>query len=223
MFRILNLNAWIEDKKILENINLEVNRGEIVLIAGPNGSGKTTLTRAILNDKRIKKEGKIFLDNLDLSDLPTEEIAKHVYLAFQYPPEIEFLSTKVFLNELGVLDKFMSMREDFSLPEDILNRGLISGLSGGERKKFEILLSLLKDYEVYIFDEPDSGLDSASISKVSKILLDLKNKGKHIIVITHTTRLFRDIKPDRIYLLERGKIKKVGGYELLKEVERYEV
>jgi len=223
MFRVLNLSAWIEDKKILEDINLEVNRGEIVLIAGPNGSGKTTLARAILNDKRIKKEGKIFLDDLDLTNLSTEEIAKYVYLVFQYPPDIEFLSTKVFLNEIGVLDKFMLMKEDFMLPEDILNRGLISGLSGGERKKFEILLSLLKDYEVYIFDEPDSGLDSISISKISKILLDLKNKGKHIIVISHTTRLFKDIKPDKVYLLEKGKIKKIGGYELLGEVEKYEI
>ncbi|RIB35676.1 MAG: hypothetical protein BXU00_01085 [Candidatus Nanoclepta minutus] len=223
MFKITKLNAWIEDKRILEDINLEVRPGEIVLIAGPNGSGKTTLARAILNDPKIKKEGKIILGEKDITNLPTHEISKYIYLAFQYPPDIEFLLTKDFLKEMGISDEIYSLFDYLSLPKDILDRGLLTGFSGGERKKFEILLSLLKDYNVYIFDEPDSGLDSESISKLSKILVDLKNKGKCIIVISHISRLFIDIKPDRVYIIERGRIKKVGGYELLKDVEKYEV
>ncbi len=222
MFKIFNLNAWIDNKKILHNINIEVNPGEIILITGPNGSGKTTLARAILNDPKIKKEGKILLYNLDLTSLPPHEISKYVYLAFQYPPDIEFLLTKLFLEELKVIEKFEELKDFFNLPNDILERGVMAGLAGGERKKFEILLSMLRDYDVYIFDEPDSGLDVQSISKVVDILWDLKRRKKHVIVISHTAKLFERLKPDKVYLLEDGRIVREGGYEILNILDSYE-
>ncbi|MEM4571557.1 MAG: ATP-binding cassette domain-containing protein, partial [Nanopusillaceae archaeon] len=82
MLSIKNLNVWIDDKKILENVNAEFNYSEISVVIGPNGSGKSTLIRAILNDKRLKKEGKIILDGEDITNLETYKIAEKIYVAF---------------------------------------------------------------------------------------------------------------------------------------------
>ncbi|MEM1782417.1 MAG: ATP-binding cassette domain-containing protein [Nanopusillaceae archaeon] len=207
MLSIKNLNVWIDDKKILENVNVEFNYSEISVVIGPNGSGKSTLIRAILNDKRLKKEGKIILDGEDITNLETYKIAEKIYVAFQYPPEVEYLNTEVFLESLyNGKSEIYNLINDFNLPKDIFYRGLNYGLSGGERKKFEIILSLLRDYKVYIFDEPDSGLDEVSIKKVSEIISKLKKMKKCVIVITHTNRLFRDFLPDKVYIMKDGKI-----------------
>lgn len=207
MLLIKNLNVWIDNKKILENINAEFKYSEISVIIGPNGSGKSTLARAILNDRRLRKEGKIILDGEDITNLETYKIAEKIYFAFQYPPEIEYLNTGIFLESFYEnREKVEDLIHYLELPEDIINRGVNYGLSGGERKKFEILLSLLRDYKVYIFDEPDSGLDEESIKKVSEIIKKLKEAGKCVIIITHTNRLFKNFLPDKLYIMKNGKI-----------------
>jgi len=221
MLKIQNLFVYKNNKKILDNINLTVKDKEIVAIMGPNGSGKTTLARAIMNDLELKKEGKIFLDNLDITNLPTEEIAKYIYLAHQTPPEIEYIKTSVLLKYLNInINSIKDFIEKLKLPEDLLDRGVNNRLSGGEKKKFELLLILPKKYKVIIFDEIDSGLDIDSLNFVNDIILE-KSKESSIIIITHYTRIFKKFSPDIVYVLKNGKIVYEGGNEVIEKIEKY--
>lgn len=222
MLKIENLKVYVEDKLILKNINLEVNEKEIVAIMGPNGSGKTSLARAILNHKGFRKEGKIYFNGEDITNLETYEISKRgIYYTFQSPPEIETIKNRIFL--MNLLEKYdenhiRKIANELGLPEDFLNRGINEGFSGGEKKKFELFLMKLLNPKLVIFDEIDSGLDVDSLLFVEK---EIMNRDRTYIIITHYTRIFRNIKPDKVYILLDGEIKKVGGEEVLDHIERY--
>jgi len=220
MLKTENLTVFKDDKKILDDINIEVKKREIVAIMGPNGSGKTTLARAILNDPEFKKEGKIILDSRDITRSPTEEIAKDIYLSIQTPPEIEYIKTKVFLEYLGIdLNIVKEYIKKLKLPEDLLKRPVNYRLSGGEKKKFELLLMLPRKFKVIIFDEIDSGLDLDSLNLVNDIILE-KSKESSIIIITHYTRIFRKFLPDKLYVVKNGKIVYEGGGEAIEKLEK---
>mgnify|MGYP001772724730 FL=1 len=199
MLKVRDLNVFVEDKKILNKINLDINEKEIVAIMGPNGSGKSTLARAIMNDKRLRKEGKIYFLNEDITDLDTYEIARRgIFLTFQNPPEIEYVKTKTFLryilgdsyNENEIID----LGKNLGLPKDFLDRGINYNFSGGEKKKFELLLIELIKPKLVIFDEIDSGLDIDSLLMINEFIKE-KLKEMSFIIITHYTRIFQNILP----------------------------
>lgn len=221
--KIENLTVSSENKKIIKNLSLDIKRGEIVALMGPNGSGKTTLARAIINDPRLEKSGKIFFENKDITNLDTNEIAKlGIYVSFQTPPEIESVSTRLLLSYIK--DSFdekevLNIGNMLGLPNDFLERGINVGLSGGEKKKMEILLMKLLDPKLIILDEIDSGLDIDSIEKINEIIDEMNKKRKTFIIITHYTRIFQKIKPDRVFIMKRGEIVKEGDYSLLKIID----
>jgi len=220
MLKIQNLSVYKNDKKLLNDINIEIKNKEIVAIMGPNGSGKTTLSRAVINDPELKKEGKIFLDDLDITDLPTEEIAKYIYVAHQSPPEMEYIKTSILLKYLGIdINDIKEYVNKLGLPKDLLERAVNNRLSGGEKKKFELLLMLPKKYKVIILDEIDSGLDIDSLNTVNDIILE-KSKESSIIIITHYTRIFKKFSPDRVYILYNGKVVYDGGGEIIEKIDK---
>jgi len=223
ILRVENLYAKISGKIILENINFSINEGEILAIMGPNGSGKSTLARCIVNDKRIEKSGKIFFLDRDITNLETDEIAKlGIYLSLQFQPDIEFVKVRTFLSYLGIrdLDLARKIGEELGLPQDFLDRGINQNFSGGERKKFEILLIKLLNPKLIIFDEIDSGLDINSLDYLNKFIKDEIRNGKSFLIISHYTRIFRDIKPNKVLVLKDGKVYKEGGPEILELIDK---
>jgi Fe-S cluster assembly ATP-binding protein len=237
MLDIKNLSASIEDKKILENFNLNIKPGEVHAIMGPNGSGKSTLANVLSGRKGYTIEGKVYYEGNDLLEIPIEERAqKGIFLAFQYPIEIPGVNTNIFLKtSLNAIRKFRGLKEldslDFlrlvkekskklKIQEKILSRQLNVGFSGGEKKKNEILQMTILEPKLAILDETDSGLDIDALRIVSEGVNSLRDKKRSFLIITHYQRLLDYIKPDFVHVLVNGKIVKTGSSDLALELEK---
>ncbi|MEM0481082.1 MAG: ATP-binding cassette domain-containing protein [Candidatus Aenigmatarchaeota archaeon] len=219
---IKNLSAKIENKVILKNVSFNLDNG-IAAIMGPNGSGKSTLAKCIINDKRIEKSGEIIFKDKNLLELKTEEIAKlGIYVSMQFQPEIEYVKTRTFLKYLGIKDfeEVKRIAKELGLPQDFLDRGINERFSGGERKKFEILLIKLLNPELIVFDEIDSGLDIPSLDYLNNFIIEEIKNGKSFLIISHYTRIFRKIEPKKVIILKDGTVYKEGSKELLELIEK---
>lgn len=237
MLTIKNLHAGVEDKEILNGIDLEVNAGEVHAIMGPNGSGKSTLSAVIAGKEEYEvTEGSVSLDGEDLGDLAPEERAhKGIFLSFQYPVEIPGVTVTNFIKtainetrkangqeELAAKDLLAKIRETAELLEidrKFLSRSLNEGFSGGEKKRNEIFQMAMLEPKLAILDETDSGLDIDALKIVANGVNKLKNKDNAVVVITHYQRLLDYIVPDYVHVLHNGKIVKSGGKELALELE----
>ncbi|WP_223549723.1 Fe-S cluster assembly ATPase SufC [Aestuariivivens sp. NBU2969] len=237
MLKIDNLHASVEDKSILQGINLEVKSGEIHAIMGPNGSGKSTLASVIAGKEEYEvTKGSITFNGEDIEELDAEERAhKGVFLSFQYPVEIPGVSVTNFiktainesrkaqgLEEMPAKDMLKLIREKADLLEidrKFLSRSLNEGFSGGEKKRNEIFQMAMLDPKLAILDETDSGLDIDALRIVANGVNKLKNRNNAVIVITHYQRLLDYIVPDYVHVLHNGKIVKSGTKELALELE----
>ena len=237
MLKINNLSVKVEDKIILNGLNLDIKPGEIHAIMGPNGSGKSTLANVLSGKKGYDVSGKIGFDGNNLFDLPIEERAhKGLFLAFQYPIEIPGVNTTNFLktslntirkskglkqlDALEFLDIIKKKAAKLKIDEKILQRQLNAGFSGGEKKKNEILQMSLYEPKMIILDETDSGLDIDALKIVADGVNTLRDKKRSFLIITHYQRLLNYIKPDFVHVLMKGKIAKSGCMELAEELEK---
>ena len=237
MLKINNLTAKIENKLILNGLNLEVKPGEIHAIMGPNGSGKSTLANILSGKKGYEISGEINYQDKDLFKLAIEERAhKGLFLAFQYPLEIPGVKTSNFLKtSLNAIRKSNGKKEldaleflkivktkaaELKIDEKTLDRQLNVGFSGGEKKKNEILQMSLFEPKMVILDETDSGLDIDALKIVANGVNTLRNNGRSFLIITHYQRLLDYIKPDFVHILMNGKIAKTGCSELALELEK---
>ena len=237
MFKIDKLNVKIKDtnKDILKDFSLTINAGEIHAIMGPNGVGKSTLSKVIMaHPDYVIESGTITYNDKVLNDLTTDEIARSgIYLLMQDPSIIDGVgmseALRTALKEKGFdtnLYSFITeMKKELNslkLPQDTMHRSINKGMSGGERKKNEVLgLKILKPSFI-ILDELDSGLDVDSLKVVANnINLYLKeNKDTSVLIITHYSRVLDLIKPDYVHQMENGKIIKTGDITLAKEIEK---
>lgn len=232
------LHAGIDDKKILEGVNLSVDNAELVSLMGPNGSGKTSLAYVIAGHPRYKVyDGRILLDNEDITELsPDDRSLKGVFLAFQNPPEISGLRLVNFMlasynkkigyrnNLLFMYDaSFLKKAKDYSnlvgLSSEFLYRELNVGFSGGEKKRAEFLQALILKPKLAILDEPDSGLDADGLEMIGKLIKKLVDEGTSILLITHYTRIYKYVEPSRIYVMIKGRIVAEGGMEIAKAID----
>jgi len=237
MLNIKNLEAKVDNKHILNGLNLDIKPGEVHAIMGPNGSGKSTLANVLSGKNGYALKGEIKFDGQNLIELSTEERAqKGVFLAFQYPLEIPGVNTNVFLRtslnsvrkargekELDTLSFLKLVKEKSSelrIDEKFLSRQLNVGFSGGEKKKNEILQMKILQPKLAILDETDSGLDIDALRIVADGVNSYKNNNNAFLIITHYQRLLEYIKPDFIHVLFKGKIVKTGNAELGVELEK---
>ena len=237
MLSIKNLEAKIENKNILNGLNLNIKPGEVHAIMGPNGSGKSTLANVLSGKNGYETKGQIKFNGENLSDLTTEKRAqKGIFLAFQYPLEIPGVNTNIFLRtslnavrkakgekEIDTLTFLKLIKEkasELGIDEKFLSRQLNVGFSGGEKKKNEILQMKLLQPKLSILDETDSGLDIDALKIVSEGVNTLRSKENSFLIITHYQRLLDYIKPDFVHVLMNGKIIKSGGPELALELEK---
>ena len=237
MLKINNLHAKVEDKDILNGIDLDIKAGEIHAIMGPNGSGKSTLASVIAGkeDYEITK-GEMLFNNKSIDELSAEERAhKGIFMSFQYPIEIPGVTITNFIKtainetrkargekEMPANEMLKLLREKCNMLEidrKFLSRSINDGFSGGEKKRNEIFQMAMLEPILAILDETDSGLDIDALKIVANGVNKLKNKDNAIVVITHYQRLLDYIIPDHVHVLFDGKIVKSGNKDLAIELE----
>jgi len=239
MLEIKNLHARLKDgREILKGIDLSVAPGEVHAIMGPNGSGKSTLASVLAGrDGYEITEGSVSYLGRDLLDMPADERAREgVFLAFQYPVEIPGVNNMYFLRaalnaarrqrgepELDAGQFLRAVREKLKLldiGEDLMQRAVNVGFSGGEKKRNEIFQMAMLEPRLAILDETDSGLDIDALKIVARGVNGLRAPDRAIVMITHYQRLLSYIEPDRVHVLQGGRIVESGDKTLAAELER---
>ena len=238
MLKIEGLHVNVEDKKIIQGLDLQIAPGEVHAIMGPNGSGKSTLANVLSGkDGYDVTKGKITFLKKNLFDLePENRAGEGLFLAFQYPVEIPGVSGMNFLRttinsirkykkqkELDGVNFLKVLREKakfIKMDEKLIKRSVNTGFSGGEKKRSEILQMSLLEPKLAILDETDSGLDIDALKTVANGVNNLKNKERSFLIITHYQRLLNYIDPDKVHVLSKGKIVKSGDKNLAIELEK---
>ena len=230
-----NLNVSTKDNlDILHNINLNVNEGEVVVIMGPNGSGKSTLANILMGNPNYKIDsGEIIYNNEKINELsPDERARKGIFLSFQYPAEISGVTISNFLRtalssikgeKISIISFKKLLRKKMQMlkiDEKFADRYLNEGFSGGEKKKTEILQMSVLEPKLCILDETDSWLDVDSLKIVGEGVNKLKDGKRSFLIITHYNRILDYIKPNRVYVMKKGKVVKEGSSKLAFELEK---
>lgn len=232
---ISNLHASVEDKPILNGINLKVSTGETHALMGPNGSGKSTLANVLLgHPKYTVTGGSVKINGRELLELEAHERSlAGLFLAFQYPVEIPGLTVGKFLKRAAELRnddddkrrvstfiKELRANMDFlEMDQGFINRYLNEGFSGGEKKRMEILQMLTLKPAFAVLDETDSGLDIDALKVVAKGVNRLSSPEFGSLVITHYQRILNYLNPQFVHVMYQGRIVVSGGQELSRKLE----
>ena len=240
MLEIENLHARLagDGREILKGIDLSVQAGEVHAIMGPNGSGKSTLAAVLAGrDGYEVTAGGVRYRGRDLLEMPADERAREgVFLAFQYPVEIPGVNNTYFLRaavnagrrhrgepELDAGQFLRLVRQKLKLldiGDDLLQRSVNVGFSGGEKKRNEIFQMAMLEPRLAILDETDSGLDIDALRTVARGINALRAPDRAIVMITHYKRLLDYVEPDRVHVLQDGRIIQSGDKALAAELER---
>jgi lipopolysaccharide export system ATP-binding protein len=214
-----------KQKRVVNDVSIYVEQGEIVGLLGPNGAGKTTsfyMTVGLVKPD----EGHIFLDDEDITDLPMYKRAQKgvgylpqeasVYRELSVEDNIKAVLEMTKLSKQQQKEKLESLLDEFSLHKVRKNLGKV--LSGGERRRTEIARALATDPKFILLDEPFAGVDPIAVEDIQNIVYKLKNKNIGILITDHNVQETLSIT-DRAYLLFEGKLLKQGTAEELAEDE----
>ena len=237
LLEIKGLKAEIDGKEILHGIDLTIQRGEVHAIMGPNGSGKSTLSYVLAGREGYEiTGGDILLDGTSILELEADERARAgMFLAFQYPVELPGVGGMAFLraavnarlreqgkdevDQLGFVKLVRAKAGELGVSDEMLNRAVNVGFSGGEKKRYEILQMAMLEPIMAVLDETDSGLDVDALKTVSDGVNALRGPARGMLVITHYQRLLSHIVPDYVHILSNGRIVKSGDKALALQVE----
>ena len=214
MLELKNICFTRDDKKILDNINLQLEDNKFYLITGPNGSGKSTLAKIIMGINKPDK-GQVLFNGKDISNLPINERANlGIGFAFQQP--VKFKGITVYdLIKLSAKKK-ISKKEACDIlsrvglcAKEYVDREMNGSLSGGELKRIEIATVAVRNSHLTIFDEPEAGIDLWSFNNLIKIFEEMREATKGTtLIISHQERILNIA--DQIILLNNGKVEKIG-------------
>ena len=231
VLRIEGLMARVGDIDILHGIDLEVRPGEVHAVMGPNGSGKSTLSHVLMGRPGYEVTGgSVTLDGVDLLALPTWQRARAgLFLALQHPTEVPGVSLESVVAEAtrtdgrtveGIHDLLVTEAARIGFDERFVSRPMNVDLSGGEKKRNEMLMLGVLQPRYAVLDEIDSGLDVDALAAVSRRVQEATEEdGLGVLAITHFSRLLEVLEPDRVHVLAAGRIQAVGGPEMAERLE----
>lgn len=212
MLKLVDLCFTAEDNvQILKNINLTIDDSKFVVITGPNGGGKSTLAKVITGIRK-PTSGKIYFNDIDITDMSITDRAKlGISFAFQQPVRFKGITVKDLINiaanrEVTSEEVYEYLNEVGLNGDEYINREVNSSLSGGEMKRIEIAMIMAKKTNLYVFDEPEAGIDIWSFNNLISVFQKMReNNNKSMIVISHQERIMNIA--DEIVVIEDGKIK----------------
>jgi Fe-S cluster assembly ATP-binding protein len=240
LLQIKNLHVEIDGKKILNGLDLTIEKGKVHAIMGPNGSGKSTLAYVLAGKADYEiTEGEILFDDKNMLEMEADERAQRgLFLAFQYPHAVPGVTVTSFLRSaINAIRKARAGGEDdpIAIPEfrtellaqmdrlkvsrELASRYLNDGFSGGEKKRVEILQMAMLKPTIAILDETDSGLDIDALKIVAQGVKELVGPDMGALLITHYQRILNYIKPDFVHVFVDGRIVEEGGPELAHKLE----
>jgi Fe-S cluster assembly ATP-binding protein len=236
MLEVQHLTAAVGDRTILDGVDLHIGPGEVHAVMGPNGAGKSTLSQVLAGREGYVTTGSVRFDGVDLLALePEERAVAGLFLGFQHPVEMPGVGNMYFLlaavnagrrhrglPELDARDFLAQAREQMALlgmDAALLTRSVNVGFSGGEKKRNEILQLAMLEPRLVILDEPDSGLDIDALRVVADGIQRLRSPDRSMLVITHYPRLLEHVVPDRVHVLQGGRIVRSGDRDLAFELE----
>ena len=231
---VQNLNAGLEGGKvILNDLNIQIEKGETHVLMGPNGAGKSSLGNTLMGNPVYKiTNGKILFKDQDITEESTDKRAKlGMFMSFQSPLEVPGISLENFIRsaiqqKTGEHVKLFQFQKELKACMELLNmnpdyakRDLNVGFSGGERKKSEILQLLMLKPDFAILDETDSGLDVDAVRVVSKGIEEYqKTVGGSLLIITHNAKILESLKVDKTHILVKGHIVHTGDGSLVEKI-----
>ena len=233
LLKVTGLEAALDTgERILKGVDLTINKGETHVVMGPNGSGKSTLANVIMGNPVYKATlGNINFDGQDITREPVNIRAKKgIFLAFQTPEEVDGITVADFLKTaksviqdkplkfFAFQDELKNTMKELSFDESYSKRYLNAGFSGGEKKKNEMLQMLMLKPKLAILDETDSGLDVDAVRSVTKGIKQYQNENNALLVISHSTRLLKELTVDYVHILVDGRFVYTGDSSLIDEI-----
>tara|TARA_Y100000590_G_scaffold149621_1_gene171893 strand:- start:910 stop:1662 length:753 start_codon:yes stop_codon:yes gene_type:complete len=216
-----DVHKWFGNFHVLKGINIQIDKGEVVVVFGPSGSGKSTFIRTI-NRLEEHQNGKITIDGIELTtDLKNiEAVRREVGMVFQSFNLFPHLTVKDNISLAPMKVRKWSKQEATRISEELLDRVGISDqadkypaqLSGGQQQRVAIARSLAMQPKIMLFDEPTSALDPEMIKEVLDVMKELASSGMTMVVVTHEMGFAREVA-DRLVMFDEGNIVESGSPE----------
>jgi Fe-S cluster assembly ATP-binding protein len=224
---VRGLEARLGDVAILKGVDLEVPYGQMHALMGPNGSGKSTLCHVLMGKPEYTASGSALVGGTEMLGLPSDARARAgLFMGFQYPVEVPGVTLQELLEEMGAAAgrgpeywiAVQAAAERLALGP-FLVRPVNEGLSGGEKKRSEMLQLLALRPRVAVLDEIDSGLDIDAVREVAAAVEAMRSSDLGVLVITHYSRILRYMAVDRVHVMAAGRVIRAGDMSLAAELE----
>jgi Fe-S cluster assembly ATP-binding protein len=230
MLKIEDLSVEIEGTRILNHINLHIGKNERHVIFGPNGAGKSSLLMTIMGYPKYKVvQGRILFKDMDITHLSLDERAKMgIGMMHQRPPTIKGLTLMKLMEVFGKEKTAQEASEKLKL-NSLLNRDINCNFSGGEIKRSELFQLFIQNPDLFMLDEPESGVDLGNVEVMGNFVnelleenLKIKHRKRSALIITHTGFILRYVTADKGYVMVNGSLIGMGNpLQILKEIEKH--